>query len=568
MLIILARPTDYGLIASAVVNEGITKNSNQSPIYRAITKFSKTTFSIYYSDTTVPAEMKNQVAVFIVVNPNGAIKEALENLAYGNNTWAQTIGNVTEGYGAEVRGSIWDDNKFLMSNQLICIRNIPSSVEGWNPYSDGNNFFYLSDINGVAGAVTSIDNSANTGKGAIKVERVAARFDFRDGSAKGDNTYNVMYLRNDDGTVNKNAPYVAIKLNKMGLTNMSNSYYIFGRVSNNGQNSVTYDQTNNENQWLLCGAEKPWYSDATGTEIAGGNYVVSTYATEKAAGISTAFTTYFNYPFFSDDQTVDNSNIQGDGRWYVSKISDILKSNTDNWTGSESNRYHVWRYVTENTIPGIDNQTYGHSTIIVFKGKMIGDKSKLTDPETIEDKTSVEYFDAKSRWDLVATLNNESADFGDSNTAPILYAYNGILYTGWQTIREAAINASLTITFNADKTEYTYSWDRDNSIYKAVFGTGVTGEKINVEYYNPAAEDGSQTVNVGTIDDTGDEDETSPNYLWNAWNATKKEDNDALKKFKAAATSEKSMITIYQRSQDTEGGWGYYCYYYYKNRHH
>ncbi len=567
VLVILARPNDYGLIASAVVQSAnITKNSSASPIYRATTKFSKTTLSQYYSDKSVTDEQKGKVAVFIVVNPNKATN-AVQDAEYGDQNWAQSIGTVTEGSGSSVEGSIWNDNAFLMSNQRINIRKIPSSIEGWNPYSDGNNLFHLSDMNGVAGAVANIDNSANSGGGAIKVERVAARFDFRDGSPLKDNKYHVMYLRKNDGTPDMEKPFVDIQLDKIALTNMSKTYYVFGRVSDNGQNTVTYDQTQNPNKWLLCGAEMPWFSDAEGTEIAGGNYVVSTNAAEKAngEGISANFAQYFNYPFFDPDGTINNANVQSADRWDVSLISTVLAQGEDQWEGSADNRYHVWRYVTENTIPGIDNQNYGQSTLVVFKGKMQGIKDNLKNPAEIDDKTTPEYLEAKNRWDLVETLNNTDASFGDSNTAPILYAFNGVLYNGWESMRETAIKNSLKITYNDNMTDFTYSWNRDNSLYKAVFGSGATGETIEVEKYDPAAADGSQTVSIGKIEDNGVQDETSPNYLWNAW---KKDDSTAnLEAFKKAATSEKNMITIYQRSQDAETGWGYYCYYYYKNRH-
>lgn len=76
-----------------------------------------------------------------------------------------------------------------------------------------------------------------------------------------------------------------------------------------------------------------------------------------------------------------------------------------------------------------------------------------------------------------------------------------------------------------------------NSFYEAVFGKGAhEGEGQDVD---------------------------SPNYLWHEWNGAGKTD-DALQLFKKAAT--KNGITLYQSSED-DGKWGYYCYYFYWNRH-
>ena len=69
-----------------------------------------------------------------------------------------------------------------MSNQSIAIRRIPTSLDGWNFFTDGKNVFHLSDMNGIAGGLNDIDNSATGAGGSILVERVAVRMDIRDGS--------------------------------------------------------------------------------------------------------------------------------------------------------------------------------------------------------------------------------------------------------------------------------------------------------------------------------------------------------------------------------------------------
>ena len=78
----------------------------------------------------------------------------------------------------------------------------------------------------------------------------------------------------------------------------------------------------------------------------------------------------------------------------------------------------------------------------------------------------------------------------------------------------------------------------------AVYGTGGTGEE----------------------GDASPQDESSANFKWNTWDRNNKTlEGSYLGDFRQAATD--AGITIYQSSEDKDGGWGYYCYYYYWNRH-
>ena len=47
-----------------------------------------------------------------------------------------------------------------------------------------------------------------------------------------------------------------------------------------------------------------------------------------------------------------------DGQWDTYDIADVLKGTEDNYNKKE---YKIWRYVTENTIPGIPQQKQGFS---------------------------------------------------------------------------------------------------------------------------------------------------------------------------------------------------------------
>lgn len=139
--------------------------------------------------------------------------------------------------------------------------------------------------------------------------------------------------------------------------------------------------------------------------------------------------------------------------------------------------YHIWRYVTENTIPkAADGQIFqrnGISTGIVFKGKMIATE------------------DAEPG--LKKAINEAT---GNSSDDPILYAHGDNLFVSWTEVRKYAINNK----------------EADPIFYKAVFGTP--------DKKTPVAEkevtEGSEAVEAIYSDDS-----QSPDYKWNVWHNEK-----------------------------------------------
>lgn len=564
VLLVLAR-RDYGFIGAAtVLRDNIYKHQaqqNNAGAYHATAKFKKTELDQYYSDE---ANFSQQICVFVIANPTGGMVEKLATTNYGDSDWINTPWTVSV-EGNQTEGAIWSSTNggnFLMSNSQIAVREIPQQMSAWDNYTSEEKCFSLSEINGVAGAIGTIDNSASNAtapRGPVKVERAAARFDFRDGSPANTepNTYPVVYLQNADGS--QGEKLIDIRLNKMALVNMGKKFYYLKRVSTSGLNNGWNAQGGSDG-WELCGAEKPWYTlqnDGSLDRNRPGNYVVDFFAQEKIAGISSNFSTYLNYPFFDNDGTLNNGNVNtADQRWYVSEISDVLANGeADNWENNgNKGTYKVWRYLTENTMPSIDTEVNGTSTGVVFKGKMIADETQLTDLSKLEEGTA-EYKNAEYRNNLIKAINNQDVSLGDSYRAPILYSYAGSLYCTWQNVYDAAVNASFSYTVGPDG-KIIPDWNRTNSLYKAVFGTGLSGYKLLDKDGKVIYSDGSDA----------DLDKTSANYCWQMWNQAQKPDNgDILANFKKAVTG--AGFTIYQRSQDNREGWGYYCYYYYWNRH-
>lgn len=476
ILLVLAK-TDNTFIAAG---EALTDLKQQNNIATTTQKISKSTLSAYYGTDGTLTSDEQTINVYVFCNPSQEIKEVIKAAATDTDKKAWIDGKVTvtetptKGQESFAWGTASHDKGFLMSNAVIAKKKLPANLDDWKDYTSESKAFNLSGI-----------NNANTDKvienyGNIKVERSVARFDFKDGSGKN-NTYDV--VKDADNNL-----IMQIQLQKMALVNMSNSFYYFRRVSDDGLS------TNAQ----ICGVET------------GSNYVVDTDAQEKNKGI-TDYEKHFNFCLghVGDDSqwTIDAT---ARTQWFTSDINDVLESTKDEYKTKE---YHIWRYVTENTIPSQDNQTNGISTGIVFKGKMIA-------PEG-------------ATGSLADALKNAK---GVSAEDPILYTYLTNIYVTWKEVRAAALKAG-----------------ENSNFYMATFG--------KPENVTPVAEkeagEGQEAITPVYSDD-----QTSPDYLWSQWNANK--NDDALKNFKKAATREK--FTLYQSSQDG-GDAGYYCYYFYWNRH-
>ncbi len=460
-----------------------------------VQSISKSVLSAYYREDDITlTEDRQKINVFVFCNPTSALREIFEDTQAEDNTWYNQVCTVSETpKGVSDNAAIWGgpnhEGGFLMSSFEISTKRLPRNFSDWDNFTKVEKPFLLSGINSNIGG--SSDNTVDN-DGAIKVERSVARFDFRDGSGKN-NTYDVVKDQDDK-------PIMQIQLQKMALVNMSKNFYFLRRVSDNGLS----DGPN----FKLCGTETS------------SNYVVDTDAAAKNDGSIIKNKEYENhFNFCLGNTTNDGWTIDADARnqWFTSKISDVLNKGTDDnpdWGGTGD--YKIWRYVTENTIPGLTtNQTNGISTGIVFKGKMIA-------PEG-------------ASGTLADALNGATGNPADD---PILYTYGNNIYVTWKEVRAMAIKQG-----------------KGSPMYIAAFGN----TKID-----PVAEEYAADGAIKTKADYSD-DEESADYKWNAWhNAETGKDPKNLKIFKAAATT--AGFTLYESSTD-EGVNGYYCYYFYWNRH-
>ncbi|MCM1297686.1 MAG: Mfa1 fimbrilin C-terminal domain-containing protein, partial [Muribaculaceae bacterium] len=433
----------------------------------------------------------------------------------------------------------------------------------------------LSDVNNVAGYDNLPDNSIS-GRGPVKVERSVARLDFRDGSANGDQRYDVLFHYHD-GIMQENEPLYGVQLLRIALVNMSNAFYYLPRVSANGLATGA--------GFTICGAEKPWGANLTG------NYVVGPYwRTFGGDAPEDNFSNYFNYPFFEDDGTFAN-NMANNLVYDTYSIADDLKGTQDNYESTDGaikkGTYHVWRYITENVIPaGPAKQVNGISTGILFKTKMYGTQRAIDG----------DFSAHEAAWekDLINNtakcLNGQpfevrrtkhKAVVGNPKDDPLLFYLDGQLYMTWEHIRQAAIQAACT--YDATTGQIT-TINRSNSLYRAVFGDGP------IPCYT--AEDGTirrpvYIYGTGIPEShafTDPQWDSNPNsaaykawkasadYAWEMWDEAGRPCAPAgqpvpalLQAMREAVTA--SDIAIYESAVDPEFGPGYYCYYTYWNRH-
>lgn len=520
VIIVLAQKTTNAFIVAGEVS-----NSKLSPIasenaYKTIAKIEKTKLNTYYSRNK--DNFDPEVNVFVFCNPTNEIRNLLTTAGLDDTKWLQDITNVSSDMTTIANTAI--KGSFVMANFAIAKRTLPKSIDDWDLYKTENTAFNLSGMNN-AGTDKQVDNSqstANPDGGTVKVERLASRFDFMDGSplsATKPYTYDV--VKDKDNVL------IQVQIGKMQLVNISKSLYSLRRVSAKGQNANA----------VICGAETPT------------NYVVGPNAAIFNNTDFASFTpaTYFYNPFFDATGRMNYNNFMSG----ATNVAEYFGNATDD--NYEKGTYKIWRYAVENVIPADpSNQQNGISTGVVFKAKMIPTEALKT--------VNPKLYNA-----LKGLKEDGNALTGTPDQNPILYSLNGNLYLTWREVQKSAIEASVEMENNMpaplkDKDGNVVmegdaivvkNVNRTNSLYLATFGQGAIGTFTWGE---------GKTKYI----DKGDQDEKSANFSWEAWNANKNE--TTIGAMRAAVTG--AGFTIYQTSTDDNlGGIGYYCYYYYWNRH-
>lgn len=587
---------DYSFIGWGEIQASNIVKSTDGTEYKSTASFNKTQLANFYA--TLGENDSRDVCVFVFCNPTSRLRSILKQAnEYVNTSRNKEWANGTFFYDASDPNAevIWSDNNFLMSNSALAVRTLPATINDWEPYTDDANPFRLSNKND---GDNGIDNL--TGRGAVKVERTAARFDFKDGSEHSDNLYHVIFPDNvnpDQLTKDEREEQclINVRLNKMSLVNMNKQNYFLRRVSATGLYTIGDTLGNVAPNYVeLCGPEKAWYSDANGNyTIENGNYVdgnyvvnyiapqMNDYSIVKGEGLLPPynFTQYFNYPFFNEEGEIDTPTLDS---WFTSEIKTVLDGEKDNY---KDNNYHIWRYVTENTIPGIDNQKNGQSTGIIFKGRILASDSLENNVDKNLD-TLWHYLNNKPfTGEIKGPLT------GDRDKDPIIYKFKGVknniggMYATWPNVELEAKNEAIVPVWEADNSQegggfWKLEINRSNSLFLAVYGeNGGCGSYTFVPRYSDGKpqlgynDDG--TPKTLTLQDPQPQRKDSPNWLWHEWDNAGRPvsttpdvtEADLAKYYDFKRAAVKAGFTLYQSSYDGGEDLGYYCYYYYWNRH-
>lgn len=362
-----------------------------------------TTYVVPFKTTELTSSAGKSVNVYVYCNPTEELTKAT---TFDVNKDYYTLTDATN-------ATIWTKNKFLMTNaDNNYKRTLPANLDN---YKVESNPFDLE---------------------TIKVERAAARFDYK--SSDADETYTLM---EEDGKAE-----VTVTLTDMALVNLSKEFYYLRRVSADGKR---------ENATI------------GGTEVGGtsANYVVDTDADWKSSYSSGSESDHFYYTYQPND--ADASTYDWD------KIADVTgasgTADTDkNWNADGTKGdYKIWRYATENTIPkGTDDglQKKGITTGVAFKGEIKGvsDGMKIL----LNGTNTVYVFDniLWGTWDNVKTAA-EAKESGNTTLAnpSLAAAYNEAMKGGYTDAK--AVAAGFTIFKpNADKKYEVlyYYWNRHN----------------------------------------------------------------------------------------------------------
>lgn len=269
---------------------------------------------------------------------------------------------------AATNQGIWKKGNFMMVNAPN--RDIPT--------------YNMPDKNTLLNNYNSPEKALNLG--TVDVARTAARFDYK--PANDNNLYDIVDVNKPENVV------AQIEMVSMAPFNIAKDFYTLPRVSDDGTSTG----------WEICGDEV--YNRVTGV----GNYVVSPNFTDKAAtSIASLSGNYFEA--FSGLANYEALTMYANiNEWYKTADED----NDENWTATDKDGYKIWRYVTENTIPQVDNQRKGITTGVVFKGRITNPQNDLM--KNAMDAHKPIYFYNGTCYGDIANLRRVVANLDESAT--------------------------------------------------------------------------------------------------------------------------------------------------------
>ena len=674
-LLVITDANNKFLAVSAV--NGIQMNVSDKTKFSATAKFDRKLVDALYEegeDSDLRGDLKaNEFHVFAFCNPSELLTQKMNAIARARLAGQEEVdwngGGATSYDLADLTGivdedpmkpgatpttsnNIWSPNRFMMANVSIHKVSLPVKKTDWDQHAVSEDAF---DLTGLNDKDYSDGQPIDNGK-SLQVERMAARFDYRDASGDisdgvkddDDNPHNIYKvlgsMDSDAGTLGSRYNFVNIKLSRIGLVNMAKEIYYLKRVSDDGREHKDGTQS-----WTLLGKEHASPSF---------NYVVTPNADKK--NNNTNVTTvredggWYNFTLFDEKGGYDKT------AWSVYNLGDVTSnSDMDQWEGVNGKSYHIWRYCTENTIPAGTNATNREnqlqdnifSTGIVFKGKLIagqflGRTRETMDPSDGTNKIWRPYMTYNSQRAILAStfgldlksgfseqefnkakedaakenpkLENlqlydpakhtgenggikwtdlKYTDFNDMTSYPALYLFEGNLYAGFNEAAEYAYydgkGGTLYQAMSDVMSHYYLKKVDPEKIKVDVDGNGEMEEVsgfVQMENPQPKADYVQLTVEIfaqilglvpqESVDVVGGEtyyDRALYGVRWVDTSAEKAEkETENFKDWVTNGTGSSFHFTIYDVSNETDNyggesstsqGYGYYCYYFYWNRH-
>ncbi len=419
------------VLASKVDNGNYTYiTSNLADAHTSTTNNTRPTYNIQFETRELIEQAGNEVYVFAYCNPTAKLVEAAETGF--TNGFVDEMGNIED-------ASIWTPNGFLMSNAQVTSCTLPSKTQMDEFYNTPENPFNL---------------------GIVKVERTAARFDFKQTQIVGQDEANLYPIYNnenfelgEDGKPVKKELLGYVKLDGMALMNVAKNYYYLPRVSADG---MAQDVT-------ICGAETP------------SNYIVSPFATQKSA--TELDLSFIRNEYLYNCLPENATALTFETLSYDALSTSLGEDDDENWgnniPGFDKKGYNIWKYTVENTIPEVETQRKGITSGIVFKGHIV----------------------PVAGTKLAEAMNGTN----------IIYAFNGVIYGNLELLKKAVVEkpvSSLAETFKAafdisDLNEETLAdittdltESKGFTIYRPVNGE----YPVYYPYYNRHNDNGNNTV--------------------------------------------------------------------------
>lgn len=545
IVIVLATKDDKFITHKLVQTKNLTTGEAGAGVNPARSTYAVTeSFSRSVIEEAYETLLKDNKDVHIYAFCNTSTLDAyFKTVSQGDDEW---IHKVSDKVGAD------QEPIFFMSNASVREGKFPSTIAGWDPYNNENNAYPLTPGN------------------PVRVERAAARFDYKDGSSDTDEISigeNSVTRYKYDLADDKLKKVASVALTKMSLVNMSKEYYNLRRVSDDGK-----DKDETEGNFEVGGAEKQtaeWNS----------NYVVDTDWAEKLEweAVDNA-PEYFNYTLFAYTKeeghaghtlakTKGEKAQYNSGGWNTKTIHEILtEGNDDTWDKDNEGKtgiYKIWRYVTENTIPkGPENQVVSQSTGVVFKAAIIGGSDLSTDNCS---ESVVNALEASGKGLFpVPTQETADASEGKSYYYPTLYLYSNMLYADFKELVAAAYEEKSVGVLHQFLTEILGNWYLEEKVFMYC-----TDSKKSEGRTQLTVEICHEILNGVAVDEVGDDDAQhyDKGYKVNFETSSfvSPDEVDVLTEFKKLITDKK--IAIYEAEYDANTGGGYYCYYFYWNRH-